>query len=452
MTALENAARKVFKLYGVQELRIPTVELKELFVKSTGTTTDIVQKEMYAFEASHHTVALRPEGTPGVVRAYIENNFSQAEPVQQFFYIGNMFRAERPQTGRYREFEQIGAELIGNSAPAADAQAILMLKDIMLAFGVKNYKVKINSLGCPKCRPQYREKLFAYLSQNKQELCEVCKDRLERNPLRVLDCKIDGAKFAANAPKMELCPECQEHFDMLKKLLAGKIEYEVDPCLVRGLDYYTRTVFEFQAGNQSQNAIAAGGRYDTLIQSMGGAPMPAVGWALGAERTCLALGQYQPKKQTKVFVVCLEKPCIEYSFNIMQSLRKERRMIITEGGLFDRNVKTQMRQADRTKADFAVIIGGNEMAANGAALKDLTTGKQAFFNFDDLKILLKEKICIIEVFLNIKYSVNMLRNTKTQNIIRKTIKEYLKLGCPPCEFQQRINEELEKNNVDIKNR
>lgn len=449
MTALENAARKVFKLYGVQELRIPTVELKELFVKSTGTTTDIVQKEMYAFEASHHTVALRPEGTPGVVRAYIENNFSQAEPVQQFFYIGNMFRAERPQTGRYREFEQIGAELIGNSAPAADAQAILMLKDIMLAFGVKNYKVKINSLGCPKCRPQYREKLFAYLSQNKQELCELCKERLERNPLRVLDCKIDGAKFAANAPKMELCPECQEHFDMLKKLLTGKIEYEVDPCLVRGLDYYTRTVFEFQAGNQSQNAIAAGGRYDTLIQSMGGAPMPAVGWALGAERTCLALGEYQPKKQTKVFVVCLEKPCIEYSFNLMQSLRKD---IITEGGLFDRNVKTQMRQADRTKADFAVIIGGNEMAANGAALKDLTTGKQAFFNFDDLKILLKEEIRIIDVFLTIGFSVNMLRNTKERNIIRKTIKKYLKLNISSDELVYKLKEELEKEDIHIEYR
>ena len=389
LTALENAARKVFKLYGVQELRIPTVELKELFVKSTGTTTDIVQKEMYAFEASHHTVALRPEGTPGVVRAYIENNFSQAEPVQQFFYIGNMFRAERPQTGRYREFEQIGAELIGNASPAADAQAILMLKDIMRAFGVKNYKVKINSLGCPKCRPQYREKLFAYLSQNKEELCELCKERLERNPLRVLDCKIDGAKFAANAPKMELCPECQEHFDMLKKLLAGKIEYEVDPCLVRGLDYYTRTVFEFQAGNQSQNAIAAGGRYDTLIQSMGGAPMPAVGWALGAERTCLALGEYQPEKEAKVFVVCLEKPCIEYSFNLMQKLREAG--IITEGGLFDRNVKTQMRQSDRTKADFAVIIGGNEMAANTAVLKDLTTGEQKEYPLDELPCAIKNR-------------------------------------------------------------
>ena len=450
MTALENAARKVFKLYGVQELRIPTLELKELFVKSTGTTTDIVQKEMYAFEASHHTVALRPEGTPGVVRAYIENNFSQAEPVQQFFYIGNMFRAERPQTGRYREFEQIGAELIGNSAPAADAQAILMLKDIMLAFGVKNYKVKINSLGCPKCRPQYREKLFAYLSQNKQELCELCKDRLERNPLRVLDCKIDGAKFAANAPKMELCPECQEHFDMLKKLLAGKIEYEVDPCLVRGLDYYTRTVFEFQAGNQSQNAIAAGGRYDTLIQSMGGAPMPAVGWALGAERTCLALGEYQPKKQTKVFVVCLEKPCIEYSFNIMQSLRKAG--IITEGGLFDKNIKTQMRQSDRAKADFAVIIGGNEMAANTAVLKDLTTGKQAFYNLNDLKILLKEEIRIIDVFLTIGFSVNMLRNTKERNIIRKTIKKCLKLKIPSYELEYKLKEELEKEDIHIEYR
>ena len=249
-TQLENCAREVFSLYGFSELRLPTVEQKELFVKSTGETTDIVQKEMYAFEdAGHRQLAIRPEGTPGVVRAYLENNFVQQAPVQKFYYIGNMFRAERPQAGRYREFEQIGAEYIGNSAPAADAEVILMLKDIVAKFGAKNYTVKINSLGCDKCRPVYRQALIDFLSKEKDTLCENCQTRLEKNPLRVLDCKIDGPRFQGRVPTMQLCPECQAHFDEVQRLLKGKINFVVDPMLVRGLDYYSRTVFEFQAGD-----------------------------------------------------------------------------------------------------------------------------------------------------------------------------------------------------------
>ena len=388
LTALESSARKVFKLYGVSELRIPTVEQKELFVKATGTTTDIVQKEMYSFEdAGRRLLALRPEGTPGVARAYIENNFAQGSPVQQFFYIGNMFRAERPQAGRYREFEQIGAEFLGNPAPAADAQAILLLKDIMKDFGVKRYSVKINSLGCEKCRPLYRQALIEYLSSSKDDLCDLCKDRLERNPLRVLDCKIDGPKFKENAPKMSLCAECEEHFSQVKKLLDGKIEYTVDPCLVRGLDYYTRTVFEFQAGESAQNAIAAGGRYDTLIKSMGGADIPAVGWAMGAERTCAALGALPDCCGKKVYVVSLEKDCNEYAFNIMQALRDAG--IITEGGLFDKNIKGQMKQADKSGASFVVIVGGEEKLRGTAALKDLTSGAQKEYSISELAEAIK---------------------------------------------------------------
>lgn len=388
LTALESSARKVFKLYGVSELRIPTVEQKELFVKATGTTTDIVQKEMYSFEdAGHRLLALRPEGTPGVARAYIENNFAQGSPVQQFFYIGNMFRAERPQAGRYREFEQIGAEFLGNPAPAADAQAILLLKDIMKDFGIKRYSVKINSLGCEKCRPLYRQALIEYLSSSKDDLCDLCKDRLERNPLRVLDCKIDGPKFKENAPKMSLCAECEEHFSQVKKLLDGKIEYTVDPCLVRGLDYYTRTVFEFQAGESAQNAIAAGGRYDTLIKSMGGADIPAVGWAMGAERTCAALGALPDCCGKKVYVVSLEKDCNEYAFNIMQALRDAG--IITEGGLFDKNIKGQMKQADKSGASFVVIVGGEEKLRGTAALKDLTSGEQKEYSISELAEAIK---------------------------------------------------------------
>ncbi len=382
-TQLENCAREVFSLYGFSELRLPTVEQKELFIKSTGETTDIVQKEMYAFEdAGHRQLAIRPEGTPGVVRAYLENNFVQQAPVQKFYYIGNMFRAERPQAGRYREFEQIGAEYIGNSAPAADAEVILMLKDIVAKFGAKNYTVKINSLGCDKCRPVYRQALIEFLSKEKDTLCENCQTRLEKNPLRVLDCKIDGPRFKGRVPTMQLCPECAAHFEEVQRLLKDKINFVVDPMLVRGLDYYSRTVFEFQAGDGSQNAIAAGGRYDTLVKNMGGPATPAIGWAMGAERVILSRGDVEITKPKSVYFVSMDKTCNEAAFNLMQTLRAAG--IKTEGGLFDKNIKGQMKQADRCGASYAVIIGSDELAAREVTLKDLQTGDQQKISFDAL--------------------------------------------------------------------
>lgn len=379
LTKLENCARKVFDLYGVEELRIPTVELKELFIKSTGDTTDIVQKEMYAFEdAGGRNIALRPEGTPGVVRAYIENGFAQNNPLKSFFYIGNMFRAERPQAGRYREFEQIGVECFGNASPAQDAQTILMLKDIIESFGIKNYKVKINSLGCSECRPAFRQELINFFSASKDQLCEKCIDRLERNPLRVLDCKIDGPKFT-NVPKQKLCPSCQEHFDEVINLLKGKIDFEIDPMLVRGLDYYTKTVFEFVAGTNAQNAIAGGGRYDSLVKSMGGPACPAIGWALGAQRVCSVLEEQnaqenQNKRENKFFVISMDKTCNQTAFNLMQNLR--RAGFKTLGGVFDKNIKAQMKQADKNNCRWALIIGTSEVEKGSVVLKDLTNAEQ----------------------------------------------------------------------------
>ena len=382
-TQLENCARSVFALYGFGELRLPTVELKELFVKSTGETTDIVQKEMYAFEdAGHRQLAIRPEGTPGVVRAYLENNFVQQAPVQKFYYIGNMFRAERPQAGRYREFEQIGAEYIGNASPAADAEVILMLKDIVSSFGATHYVVKMNSLGCDTCRPVYRQVLIDFLSKEKDSLCENCQARLEKNPLRVLDCKIDAARFTGRVPTMQLCPQCQEHFDTVQRLLKGKIDFVIDPMLVRGLDYYTRTVFEFQAGTTSQNAIAAGGRYDTLIKHMGGPATPAIGWAMGVERVIASREQEPAAFAKQVSVVSLEKACNQAAFDLMQALRAAG--IRTQGGLFDKNIKGQMKQADRCHAAYALILGGDELAKQVVTLKDLTTGEQKQFPLGEI--------------------------------------------------------------------
>ena len=293
-----------------------------------------------------------------------------------------MFRAERPQAGRYREFEQIGAEYIGNSAPAADAEVILMLKDIVSKFGAKNYCVKINSLGCDKCRPLYRQTLIDFLSKEKDTLCENCQTRLEKNPLRVLDCKIDGARFAGRVPTMQLCPECQAHFDEVQALLKGKIDFVVDPMLVRGLDYYSRTVFEFQAGDVSQNAIAAGGRYDTLVKNMGGPATPAIGWAMGAERVIAARGETPVAPVKSVYVVSMDKSCNETAFNIMQSLRAAG--IRTEGGLFDKNVKGQMKQSDRCHAAYAIILGTDELAQKQATFKNLSTGEQQKISFDVL--------------------------------------------------------------------
>lgn len=389
LTKVENIARDVFKIYGAKELRLPTLELKEIFIKATGQTTDIVQKEMYAFEdAGGRLVAMRPEGTPGVARAYIENNF-QANPLQKFFYIGNMFRAERPQAGRYREFEQIGLEYIGNASPAADAEVILMLKAIFDKLGVQNYKVKINSIGCKECRPKFREDLIQFFTAQKDNLCEKCQTRLDVNPLRVLDCKIDGPKFTQNAPRQVLCPSCQKHFDEVKKYLDGKVPFEVDSCLVRGLDYYTKTVFEFQADIAgAQNALAAGGRYDDLIASMGGPKVPAVGWALGAERVALA-STFAEQKANTIFVVSVEESAKNYAFNILQSLREKG--VIAEGGLFDKNLKAQMKQANRINASYAFIVGGNEMAKNTVILKDLTSGEQKEFTLEKLLTSLKGK-------------------------------------------------------------
>jgi len=377
LTALENTAREVLNLYGFSELRLPAVEYRDLFVKSTGETSDIVEKEMYVFEdAGHRLLALRPEGTPGVARAYIEHNLYSKEPRQKLFYIGGMYRAERPQAGRYREFEQIGAEYIGNAHYAADAEAILALARLLRRAGVNDFRIDINSLGCQKCRPAHRDALFAYLQAHKDELCENCKQRMERNPLRALDCKLDGPKLAANAPKQVFCPECEEHYKGVKELLAaGGETFTENPNLVRGLDYYTRTVFEFRAtGIGSQDAIAAGGRYDTLLKSMGGADLPAVGWALGADRV-IAVSQAQAKDDRPLaFVISMCPEAHTTAFRLMEELRQKG--IAADGGVFGQSFKSQMRGANKSGAKFALILGGDEIKKNTVALKDLTAGTQ----------------------------------------------------------------------------
>lgn len=376
--SLEETARRIFRLYGYGELRFPAVEYRELFVKSTGETTDIVEKEMYTFtDAGGRELALRPEGTPGVVRAYLENNLHSQDPRRKLFYIGSMYRAERPQAGRYREFEQIGAEYLGNAHPSADAESIAMLAAMLKAAGLNSFSAEINSIGCQNCRPKYREELLSFLKANSDSLCENCKKRIERNPLRALDCKTDGPRLIATAPKQQLCGECADHFDKVTEFLrAANVPFTVNPNLVRGLDYYSRTVFEFRAGGiGSQDAIGGGGRYDSLVKSMGGPEVPAVGWAMGADRVINALaGAGRPKQSPSIFVVSLGDAAVMPSFRLMEQIRACG--MTADSASFSQSMKAQMRAANKSGARFAAILGEDEIKNSVCAMKDLQTGEQ----------------------------------------------------------------------------
>ncbi|MFH2202183.1 MAG: histidine--tRNA ligase [Elusimicrobiota bacterium] len=403
--ALEEAARATFELYGYREIRIPTLEHAELFVKSTGETTDIVEKEMYKLtDAGGRHLALRPEGTPGVVRAFLNEHLGQQGPCAKLFYIGSMFRAERPQAGRYREFEQIGVESLGNPHPAADVEAILALKHLLDTVGLGDKtRLRLNNIGCdtdPLCRPRYRERLRAFLREREGGLCASCCGRIERNPLRALDCKKDGPGLAQDAPALEACPRCREHVESVVGMLdaVGCPHKYPDPGLVRGLDYYTSTVFEFQAdGIGAQDALAGGGRYDSLVESLGGAPTPAVGWALGVERMIMAaraadpetaaLGKILPPPKTDVFIVIATRDAATASIGT-QTIESLRRFgIRTAGGLFALSLKAQMREAGRQGARFAVILGEDELKKEPAAcmFKDMENGRQEEIALANLK-------------------------------------------------------------------
>ncbi len=379
-TDFETLARDILGLYSYKELRLPTLEMKELFVKSTGETTDIVEKEMYAFsDSGGRNLALRPEGTPGAVRAYIENSMHQSGSHVKLFYIGNMFRAERPQAGRFREFEQLGAEYIGNPHPCADAESIAMMLKIMEKTGIKDYTAEINSIGCSSCRELFRNELLNYLNANKARLCENCLRRMERNPLRCLDCKADGPFLSENAPRQKLCDKCTAHFESVQKMLSdANLPFKVNRSLVRGLDYYTGTVFEIKSGLLgSQDALGAGGRYDTLIKSMGGPDVPAVGWAIGVDRTIqAALSNSAERGQTPplAFVISLDESSHRTAFKTLADLRNAG--IKADGGFFGQSMKSQMRSAGKASAKYAIIIGENEIKTSSCALKDLAGGTQ----------------------------------------------------------------------------
>ena len=397
--SVEATARRVFSAYNFSEIRIPILEKTELFSRSIGETTDIVEKEMYTFEdrdsrggenAEATKLTLRPEGTAGVVRAYVESEMYKIEPVRKLYYMGPMFRRERPQKGRMRQFHQIGAEALGRGDPYIDAEILLLLSDFFSAVGLTEPSLQINSLGDSGCRPGYRETLLAFLRQHKDSLCANCQRRMERNPLRVLDCKEPGCIEATrDAPSIldSLCAACREHFETVQRLLRQTgVGFTLNPRMVRGLDYYCRTTFEWTTTRLgSQSAVAAGGRYDGLVQELGGPAIPGVGFAMGVERLAmlLRLQEIASVNGPELFVVWVGARARDWAFPVVHRLRQKGVSVEIEGEV--RSLKSQMRRADKLKAGAVLIVGEDELANGKAVLRDMATKQQEEIGLDYLE-------------------------------------------------------------------
>ncbi len=395
---VESVAADIFDLYNFAEIRLPIFEKTEVFKRSIGETSDIVEKEMYTFtDRGGESLTLRPEGTASAVRAYIEHKLYHPPGVTRLFYMGPMFRAERPQAGRFRQFHQIGAEVFGSDDPAIDAELILMLLDFFTALKVPGLKVALNSLGCPVCRPGYREKLLAFLKEREDKLCDPCRSRIDRNPLRALDCKVPTCKeTVVDAPTIDgsLCGECQDHFEKVRRPLRDlEAPVVVDPRLVRGLDYYTRTAFEVTSeGLGAQNAVAGGGRYDALVEEFGGPATPAIGFALGMERLIGLIdqeGMELTPDEPDIYLVLMTDAANERAFEMSHRLRSYGfRVDRTYGG---GSMKSQMRKADKSGARYVVILGEEEMATEIATVKDMVSGEQRQIPFAELAEAMDEE-------------------------------------------------------------
>ena len=393
----EQKAREVFGAFGFSEIRTPIPEKTELFCRSIGETTDIVEKEMYTFsDKSENSLTLRPEGTAPVMRAFIQNRMYNLDPVSKLYYIGPMFRYERPQKGRYRQFHQIGAEVIGLEDPKVDAQVLVMLYQYFQQIGISSVSLQLNSLGCPDCRPAYREELIGYLEARLASLCPECQRRYRTNPLRVLDCKVAGCQEATHdAPAIidKLCPVCDDHFSRVKQHLKSLVvPFEVNPRMVRGLDYYVRTTFELvtdQLG--SQNAVAAGGRYDGLVESLGGPALPGIGFAIGLERLVLMKGECPvPPAVPALFIAALGPEATDRAFRLMTDLQVQG--IRVEMDYQGKSLKAQMRRADKLNARYTLILGDEEIRSGQAQLKDMGDGNQVSVALDDLVTAMQEKL------------------------------------------------------------
>ena len=375
---MEEKANEIFTKYGAKEIRTPIFEATELFARGVGDTTDIVNKEMYTFEKSERSLTLRPENTAGVVRSFIENGMHRLSAPVKLWYKGPMFRYERPQAGRQRQFHQVGVEVFGISQPTADAEVILMATNYLKSLGLNDLSVEINSLGCPNCRETFKSKLKEVIKPYLKELCPDCQERFEKNPLRLLDCKVPECKEIYAKPEIQkviqsdfICNDCAEHFNELKSYLdILGIKYSVNKLLVRGLDYYNRTVFEITSNNLgSQNAVCGGGRYDSLVKNLGGEDTPAIGFAMGMERLAALISEQQEEKTT-AFVV--GNNSIE-ALKLTEYLRNNN--ITAEFDLTNKKFVKQLEKASKI-AKYALIIGEDEIKSNQVTVKNLETSEQ----------------------------------------------------------------------------
>ena len=381
---VETVVRDSAQQFGFKEIRIPTFEETGLFVRSVGDTTDVVQKEMYTVSsAGEKTYTLRPEGTAGTIRAVLENGILNEGLPQKVFYTLSCFRHEKAQKGRLREFHQFGCEMLGSASPAADADVIALAHNIIKRLGLKNVVLNLNSIGCPECREKYREALKAYFTPHREELCPTCRERLEKNPLRLLDCKSkEDQEIAKDAPLITdyLCEDCSAHFEGVKKHLGIMgIDFVINPKIVRGLDYYTRTVFEFISNDiGSQGTVCGGGRYDGLVETLGGKPTPALGFAMGLERILLTMEaqgcEFLEEKTCDIYLASMGDDAAAKAVEIAARLREDG--FFAEYDLVGRGLKAQMKYADKIKAKYVIVIGDSELESGKAKLKNMATGEQ----------------------------------------------------------------------------
>lgn len=394
---IENTAREVAKIFNIKEIRTPTFEHTEVFLRGVGETTDIVNKEMYTFtDKGGRSITLKPEGTAGVVRAFIENGMASSALPAKLYYLTQCFRYERPQAGRLREFHQFGIEYFGAKTPDTDAEVILVAKTFIEKLGIKNVSLYINSIGCKECRKKYEEALKNYLKANYDNLCELCKSRFEKNPLRILDCKNqDCKKIVENAPSIldYLCDDCSNHFEQVKKLLTlSNVEFKIDHNIVRGLDYYTKTVFEFVSENiGAQGTVCGGGRYDGLVKELGGTETCGIGFAAGIERLLLLMentGVEIPKDDgVQIYIASMGEQAQEKAFCLVKSLRENG--VIAELDHMERGIKAQFKYADKIGAKYVGVIGSDELAKGIIKIKNMSDGQETEVLFENVVEFLK---------------------------------------------------------------
>lgn len=406
---VERTVLEIAEEFGFKEIRTPVFEHTELFTRSVGDTTDVVQKEMYTFEdKGGRSITLRPEGTAGVIRAFLEHGLFNEPLPQKLYYLTSCYRYEKPQAGRLREFHQFGVECIGTASPAADAEVISLAAEVFDFLNVDGLQLEINSIGCPECRKEYHKALKEYFKTYESELCETCRGRLEKNPMRILDCKSPVcSEIAKGAPKIldYLCDDCKEHFEKVKGYLdAMDIEYKVNPTIVRGLDYYTRTVFEFVSNEiGAQGTVCGGGRYDGLCKELGGNDIPSLGFGLGIERLMLLMKTkdipFPEEEKCNLYIASMGDKASVKASAIAKQMRADGLTVSVD--VFGRSVKAQMKYANKIGAEYVMVLGDAEIEEGKAKLKDMETGEEAEVTLESLvddfeQIVIEQQVAALE--------------------------------------------------------